>query len=57
MRQLKEANGIMLKLNYMSQIKQIKHLMKTNVFNIADKVKAFQKPRRDKRSNNKRVKG
>jgi len=41
----------------MSQIKQIKHLMKTNVFNIADKVKSFQKPKRDNRSKNKRVRG
>ena len=47
----------MLKLNYMSTTKQIKHLLKTNVFGIADKVKAFQKPRHDKRSNNKRVRG
>ena len=47
----------MLKLNYMSTTKQIKHLMKTNVFNILDKVKAFQKPRRDIRSKNKRVRG
>ena len=39
----------------MSTSKQIKHLMKTNVFNISDKVKAFQKPRRDNRSNNRRV--
>ena len=41
----------------MSTTKQIKHLMKTNVFNIADKVKAFQKPRRDNRSKSKRVRG
>ena len=41
----------------MSTTKQIKHLLKTNLFSIADKVKAFQKPCRDKRSNNKRVKG
>ena len=47
----------MLKSNYMSTTKQIKHLLKTNVFGIADKIKAFQKPRRDKRSNNKRVRG
>jgi len=47
----------MLKLNYMSTSKQIKHLLKTNVFSIADKVKAFQKPRRDNRSKNKRVRG
>jgi len=41
----------------MSTSKQIKHLMKTNVFNIADKVKAFQKPRRDNRYKSKRVRG
>jgi hypothetical protein len=41
----------------MSQIKQIKHLMKTNVFNIADKVKAFRKPKRDIRYKNKGVRG
>ena len=34
---------------------QIKHLMKTNFFNISEKVKNFQKPRkrRDKRVYNK----
>jgi hypothetical protein len=47
----------MLKLNYMSTSKQIKHLIKTNVFNISDKVKAFQKPKRDNRSKTKRVRG
>ncbi len=41
----------------MSTTKQIKHLIKTNVFNISDKVKAFQKPRRDNRSKGKRVIG
>jgi hypothetical protein len=41
----------------MSTSKQIKHLLKTNVFSISDKVKAFQKPRRDNRSKNKRVRG
>lgn len=41
----------------MSTITNVKHLMKTNVFNIADKVKSFQKPRRDNRSKNKRVRG
>ena len=39
----------------MSTSKQIKHLIKNNVFNISDKVKAFQKPRRDNRSNNRKV--
>ena len=47
----------MLKLNYMSTTKQIKHLMSTDVFKIKTKVKAFQKPKRDNRSNNKRVRG
>lgn len=48
----------MLKLNYMSKTsQQIKHLMKTNVFNIAEKVKSFQKPKRDNRFKNKRVRG
>jgi hypothetical protein len=41
----------------MSTITNVKHLMKTNVFNIADKVKSFQKPKRDNRSKNKRVRG
>ena len=41
----------------MSTINNVKHLMKTNVFNIADKVKSFQKPKRDNRSKNKRVRG
>ena len=41
----------------MSTTKQIKHLLKTNVFGITDKVKAFQKPKRDNRFNNKRVRG
>ena len=31
--------------------------MKTNVFNITDKVKAFQKPKRDTRYKNKGVRG
>ena len=42
---------------YEYNITKVKHLMKTNVFNIADKVKAFQKPKRDIRSKNKRVIG
>ena len=42
----------MLKLNYMSTTKQIKHLMSTDVFKIKTKVKSFQKPRRDNRSKN-----
>jgi predicted phage-related endonuclease len=41
----------------MSTNKQIKHLLKTNVFGITDKVKAFQKPKRDNRFKNKRVRG
>ena len=41
----------------MSTITNVKHLMKTNVFNIADKVKSFQKPKRDNRSKTKRVRG
>ena len=41
----------------MSTTKQIKHLLKTNVFGIADKIKAFQKPKRDTRYKNKGVKG
>jgi len=41
----------------MSITKQIKHLLKTNVFGITDKVKAFQKPKRDNRSKNKGVRG
>jgi len=41
----------------MSITKQIKHLLKTNVFGITDKVKAFQKPKRDNRFKNKRVRG
>ena len=36
---------------------QVKHLMKTNVFNISEKVKLFQKPKRDNRFKNKRVIG
>lgn len=41
----------------MSTTKQIKHLLKTNVFDITEKVKAFQKPKRDNRFKNKRVRG
>ena len=41
----------------MNTTKQAKHLLKTNVFGIGDKVKAFQKPKRDIRLNNKRVRG
>jgi len=33
---------------------QVKHLIKTNFFGISDKIKAFQKPRRDNRFKNKR---
>jgi hypothetical protein len=38
----------------MSTITNLKHLIKTNVFGITDKIKAFQKPRRDNRFKNKR---
>ncbi len=31
----------------MSTTTNLKHLIKTNVFGITDKIKAFQKPRRD----------
>ena len=41
----------------MSTSKQVKHLLATDVFKIKTKVKAFQKPRRDNRSNNKKVIG
>ena len=39
----------------MSTVTNVKHLMTTDVFKIKTKVKAFQKPRRDNRSNNKKV--
>ena len=38
----------------MSTVTNVKHLMATDVFKIKTKVKAFQKPKRDKRSNNNR---
>ncbi len=38
----------------MSTTKNLKHLIKTNFFGISDKIKAFQKPRRDNRFKNKR---
>ena len=41
----------------MSTVTNVKHLMATDVFKIKTKVKAFQKPKRDKRSNNKKVRG
>jgi len=41
----------------MSTSKQLKHLIINNVFNINDKIKAFQKPKRDTRSKNKKVRG
>ena len=41
----------------MSPVTNLKHLMSSDVFKIKTKVKAFQKPKRDNRSNNKRVKG
>ena len=40
----------------MSTITNVKHLMATDVFKIKTKVKAFQKPKRDNRSNNRKVK-
>ena len=41
----------------MSTVTNLKHLMSSDVFKIKTKVKAFKKPKRDNRSNNKRVKG
>ena len=41
----------------MSQIKNLKHLIKVDAFGIRTKIKAFQKPKRDIRSSNKRVIG
>ena len=41
----------------MSTITNLKHLVKTNVFGITDKIKAFQKPKRDTRLRNKKVRG
>ena len=41
----------------MSTVTNVKHLMSSDVFKIKTKVKAFQKPKRDNRSNNKRVGG
>ena len=41
----------------MSTVTNLKHLMSSDVFKIKTKVKAFQKPKRDNRYNNKRVKG
>jgi hypothetical protein len=41
----------------MSQIKNLKHLIKVDAFGIRTKIKAFQKPKRDIRSNNKKVRG
>jgi hypothetical protein len=41
----------------MSTVTNVKHLMSSDVFKIKTKVKAFQKPKRDNRSNNKRVRG
>ncbi len=39
----------------MSTVTNVKHLMSSDVFKIKTKVKAFQKPKRDNRSKNKRV--
>ena len=41
----------------MSTVTNVKHLMATDVFKIKTKIKAFQKPKRDIRSNNKKVIG
>jgi len=41
----------------MSTVTNLKHLMSSDVFKIKTKVKAFQKPKRYNRSNNKRVRG
>lgn len=41
----------------MSTVTNLKHLVKTNVFGITDKIKAFQKPKRDIRLRNKKVRG
>ena len=41
----------------MSTITNVKHLMSSDVFKIKTKVKSFQKPKRDNRSKNKRVRG
>ena len=41
----------------MSTVTNVKHLMSSDVFKIKTKVKAFQKPKRDNRSNNKIVRG
>ena len=41
----------------MSTVTNVKHLMSSDVFKIKTKVKSFQKPRRDNRSKNKRVRG
>ena len=39
----------------MSTITNVKHLIAADCFKIKTKIKAFQKPRRDNRSTNKRV--
>lgn len=41
----------------MSTSKNLKHLIKVDAFGIRTKIKAFQKPKRDIRSNNKKVIG
>ena len=41
----------------MSTSKQIKHLIQVDAFGIGTKIKQFQKPRRDTRSKNKKVRG
>jgi hypothetical protein len=39
----------------MSTVSNVKHLIANDCFKIKTKIKAFQKPRRDIRSTNKRV--
>ena len=39
----------------MSTITNVKHLIAADCFKIKTKIKAFQKPKRDNSSNNKRV--
>ena len=41
----------------MSTISNVKHLIASDCFKIKTKITAFQKPRRDNRSNNKKVRG
>jgi hypothetical protein len=41
----------------MSTSKQVKHLIQIDAFGIRTRIKEFQKPRRDSRSKNKKVRG